>query len=93
MVGTLYRFSVSETLLKKPTFDISCRPIALCTNWCRVSLVDTTIENNRLKFLFNCTAVGWPSDSTTVPTFRLISKWGGGGEVGGGGGLSIFLHT
>ena len=28
MVGSWYRFSVSETLLKKPAYDRSCRPKA-----------------------------------------------------------------
>ena len=50
MVGRLYRFSVSETL-KKPAYNRFCRPIALCTNWCRVSFVDDTIENNMLNCL------------------------------------------
>ena len=51
MVGSWYRFSVSETLLKKPAYDRSCRPKALCTNWCRVSLVEDTIEKIRLNCL------------------------------------------
>ena len=51
MAGRLYRFSVSETLLKKPTFDISCRSIVLCTKWCMVSLVDASIEHKRLNCL------------------------------------------
>ena len=59
MVGRLYRFSVSETLLKKLAYNRSCRPIALCTNWCRVSLVDDTVENNRLNCLLcNSASIG-----------------------------------
>ena len=59
MVGRWYRFSVFETLLKKPTYDRSFRPIALCINWCRVSLVEDTIEKSRLNYLLcNSASIG-----------------------------------